>query len=86
MKLICSCTYFEHLWEIYLIGIQVTNRGCCGLGAVEVTSFCNELTPVCNDASKYVFWDTFDLSEVSYQYLAKCVEINVLSQICNSSD
>ncbi|KAG5052804.1 hypothetical protein JHK87_005002 [Glycine soja] len=66
-------------------GLEVTNRGCCGLGALEVTALCNKLTPVCNDASKYVFWDSFHLSEVSNQYLAKCVEINVLPQFCNSS-
>ncbi|RZC26357.1 GDSL esterase/lipase [Glycine soja] len=61
-------------------GIEVTNRGCCGLGEVEVAPFCIELTPVCNDASKYVYWDSYHLSEVSYQYLAKYLEAEVLPQ------
>lgn len=80
MKIICSYIYFEHLWEISQIGIEVTNRGCCGLGEVEVAPFCIELTPVCNDASKYVYWDSYHLSEVSYQYLAKYLEAEVLPQ------
>ncbi|RDX70800.1 GDSL esterase/lipase, partial [Mucuna pruriens] len=59
-------------------GMEVTNLGCCGLGVVEVSPICNEFTPVCNDASKYVFWDALHYTEASYLYLAKYIEAELL--------
>ncbi|XP_027368457.1 uncharacterized protein LOC113874434 [Abrus precatorius] len=61
-------------------GILVTNDGCCGSGLIEVSPFCNEFTPVCDDPSKYIFWDSVHFSEASYLYLAKHIEKDVLPQ------
>ncbi|OIW04395.1 hypothetical protein TanjilG_32587 [Lupinus angustifolius] len=61
-------------------GVEITNRGCCGTGLFEVAPLCTELTPVCNDASKYVFWDSLHASEVTNQYVAKYLEIQGLPQ------
>ncbi|XP_027368459.1 GDSL esterase/lipase At2g24560-like [Abrus precatorius] len=61
-------------------GIMVTNEGCCGSGLIEVSVVCNEFTPVCDDPSKYIFWDSIHFSEASYLYLAKNIERQVLPQ------
>ena len=39
---------------------------------------CNELTPVCDDDSKYVFWDSVHPSEATYKYIAKYLELEVV--------
>ncbi|KAK7385591.1 hypothetical protein VNO78_31317 [Psophocarpus tetragonolobus] len=59
-------------------GFKEANKGCCGTGLFEVTPFCNEITPICDDPSKYVFWDSVHPTEVAYQYIAKYVEMEVL--------
>ncbi|QHO27818.1 hypothetical protein HN51_024912 [Arachis hypogaea] len=59
-------------------GFKETKRGCCGTGLFEVTPLCNEITPVCDDASKYVFWDSVHPTEATYQYIAKYLEMEVL--------
>ncbi|XP_023746539.1 GDSL esterase/lipase At3g14820 [Lactuca sativa] len=45
-------------------GLQVTDRGCCGTGLLEVVFLCNRLSPTCPDDSKYFFWDSIHLSEI----------------------
>ena len=65
-----SHTNPARFWAIYGIGIEVTNVGCYGFGIFEVTPFCNPLSPVCKDASKYVFFDAFHSSEISIRYTA----------------
>jgi len=55
---------------MYQIGMEVTNRGCCGSGYLEVIEICNAFTPLCSNHSKYVFWDSVHLTEASYSYLA----------------
>ncbi|RDX74228.1 GDSL esterase/lipase, partial [Mucuna pruriens] len=59
-------------------GFKETTRGCCGTGFFEVTPLCNEITPICDDPSKYVFWDSVHPTEVAYQYIAKYIEMEVL--------
>nr|KYP72931.1 GDSL esterase/lipase At2g30310 family [Cajanus cajan] len=59
-------------------GFKETSKGCCGTGLFEVTPLCNEITPICGDPSKYVFWDSVHPTEVAYQYIAKYLEMNVL--------
>ncbi|CAL0315601.1 unnamed protein product [Lupinus luteus] len=61
-------------------GLEITNRGCCGTGLIEAATLCTELTPVCNDASKYVFWDSLHVTEVTNQYIAKYLETQALPQ------
>ncbi|XP_057442196.1 GDSL esterase/lipase At2g30310-like [Lotus japonicus] len=61
-------------------GFKETNKGCCGTGLFEVTPLCNELTRVCDDASKYVFWDSVHPTEAAYKYFAKYLEMEILSK------
>ncbi|XP_024966925.1 GDSL esterase/lipase At5g42170-like [Cynara cardunculus var. scolymus] len=44
-------------------GLEVTNRGCCGTGNIEVGFSCNRFISTCYDDSKYLFWDSIHLSE-----------------------
>ncbi|KAG0474879.1 hypothetical protein HPP92_014565 [Vanilla planifolia] len=51
-------------------GFVESKRGCCGTGTFEVTLTCNSLTTlVCEDASKYVFWDSYHPTERAYRIL-----------------
>ncbi|XP_020592830.1 GDSL esterase/lipase EXL3-like [Phalaenopsis equestris] len=51
-------------------GFVESKRGCCGTGTFEVTQTCNSLTTfVCEDASKYVFWDSYHPTERGYKIL-----------------
>ncbi|BAF26596.1 GDSL esterase/lipase EXL3 [Oryza sativa Japonica Group] len=51
-------------------GFEVTNRGCCGTGVFEVTLTCNRYTAdVCRDVDKFLFWDTYHLTERGYNIL-----------------
>ncbi|XP_006661793.1 GDSL esterase/lipase EXL3-like [Oryza brachyantha] len=57
-------------------GFEVTNRGCCGTGVFEVTLTCNRYTAhACRDVDKFLFWDTYHLTERGYNIL--------LSQVIN---
>lgn len=73
---------FEYLCSFlltfYHTGFKETNKGCCGTGIFEVAPLCNELTLVCDDASKYVFWDSVHPTEATYQYIAKYIKMEVL--------
>lgn len=40
--------------------------GCCGTGLVEAAVLCNLKSVVCEDASRYVFWDSIHPTEKSY--------------------
>ncbi|KAJ4803198.1 GDSL esterase/lipase EXL3 [Rhynchospora pubera] len=51
-------------------GFEVTDRGCCGTGIFEITLTCNRYTSEpCKDPSKFLFWDTFHLTEKGYTIL-----------------
>ncbi|XP_020700914.1 GDSL esterase/lipase EXL3-like [Dendrobium catenatum] len=51
-------------------GFVESKRGCCGTGTLEVTLTCNSLTTfICEDASKYVFWDSYHPTERAYEIL-----------------
>lgn len=50
-------------------GIEVTNKGCCGLGYTEVAVLCNVLTPTCRNASEYLFWDSVHPTQAAYQHV-----------------
>lgn len=52
-----------------MTGFEEVNCGCCGSGIVEASFLCNPKSPVCADATKYVFWDSIHPSERSYQLL-----------------
>ncbi|KAK4259702.1 hypothetical protein QN277_006009 [Acacia crassicarpa] len=50
-------------------GFDEVNYGCCGSGYIETASLCNEKSPVCSDASKYVFWDSLHPTDKAYHYI-----------------
>ncbi|MCE0481720.1 hypothetical protein HAX54_039700 [Datura stramonium] len=56
-------------------GFEETNRGCCGSGLVEAGPLCTRLSPVCSDASQYIFFDSIHPTESTYykaaDYLVK---------------
>ncbi|KAH7850869.1 hypothetical protein Vadar_003973 [Vaccinium darrowii] len=50
-------------------GFTQVNRGCCGTGFYEIGTLCNQTTPLCSDASKYVFWDAAHPTERTYRII-----------------
>ncbi|KAJ7959899.1 GDSL esterase/lipase [Quillaja saponaria] len=62
-------------------GFEVTNRGCCGTGLLEAGPLCNAITPICDEASTYLFWDSVHPSEAANQYLAAYVKKEVLPKL-----
>ncbi|XP_010920107.1 GDSL esterase/lipase EXL3 [Elaeis guineensis] len=53
-------------------GFEVSNRGCCGTGEIEVTLLCNKVTAsVCPDVTKYVFWDSYHPTERAYKIMVE---------------
>ncbi|RVX03433.1 GDSL esterase/lipase EXL3 [Vitis vinifera] len=61
-------------------GFEVVDKGCCGSGTIEVAVLCNQLSPfTCEDASTYVFWDSYHPTERAYkviidEIIQKCVD------------
>nr|XP_043612329.1 GDSL esterase/lipase At5g45960-like [Erigeron canadensis] len=51
------------------LGFDDVSTGCCGSGYIEAAVLCNMNSPVCDDASKYVFWDSVHPTEKAYQYI-----------------
>eukprot|EP00253_Pinus_taeda_P009913 PITA_09913 len=63
-------------------GFETSNRGCCGTGYTEVGITCNSnISFICPDASKYVFWDAVHSTEKTYHLTAKMVLDNYISQL-----
>ncbi|CAI9107091.1 OLC1v1006373C1 [Oldenlandia corymbosa var. corymbosa] len=52
-------------------GFVETSKGCCGTGTVEAGPLCNHLTPVCGNASEFIFWDSIHPGESVYRYLTE---------------
>ncbi|KAL2494941.1 GDSL esterase/lipase [Forsythia ovata] len=48
---------------------DVVNSGCCGTGFLEASFLCNPRSSVCQDASKYVYWDSIHPTERTYNLL-----------------
>uniref|UniRef100_A0ACD5W7J9 Uncharacterized protein n=1 Tax=Avena sativa TaxID=4498 RepID=A0ACD5W7J9_AVESA len=57
-------------------GFEVADLGCCGTGLFEVTLTCNSYTAdACADPTKFLFWDTYHLTETGYNILmAKIID------------
>ncbi|GJT91558.1 GDSL esterase/lipase-like protein [Tanacetum coccineum] len=49
--------------------LEEVSTGCCGSGYIEAAILCNMNSPVCDDASKYVFWDSVHPTERAYHYI-----------------
>ncbi|KAJ0969920.1 hypothetical protein J5N97_022797 [Dioscorea zingiberensis] len=58
----------------FAYGFEESTKGCCGTGYFEVTLACNSLTTsTCEDASKFVFWDSYHPTERAYNILIRGV-------------
>ncbi|XP_071704567.1 GDSL esterase/lipase EXL3-like [Rutidosis leptorrhynchoides] len=44
-------------------GFEVIDKGCCGTGLMEVSTLCNKLTPICDNRTKFFFWDGYHFTE-----------------------
>ncbi|KAF7824416.1 GDSL esterase/lipase [Senna tora] len=47
-------------------GFDEVNKGCCGSGYIEASFLCNNISLVCSDPSKYVFWDSIHPTQEAY--------------------
>ncbi|EYU36801.1 hypothetical protein MIMGU_mgv1a0249801mg, partial [Erythranthe guttata] len=61
-------------------GFEVSDRGCCGTGNVEVVILCNRYSGTCGDDSKYVFWDSYHPTEKAYKVLVDQVLLKYLDK------
>ncbi|KAL4283264.1 hypothetical protein GQ457_16G012850 [Hibiscus cannabinus] len=51
-------------------GFEVVNKGCCGIGNIEVVVLCNQLSPLtCTNVDKYISWDSYHPTEKVYRVL-----------------
>lgn len=51
---------------------------------MEAGPLCNSLTPVCENASQYVFWDSIHPTEAAYRVLVEYLEKDLSTKIHNS--
>ncbi|KAL5698058.1 hypothetical protein ACHQM5_029143 [Ranunculus cassubicifolius] len=62
--------FLDIITNYHSYGFEVATRGCCGTGTFEVSFLCNKLNPVtCEDASDYVFWDSYHPTQKAYEQL-----------------
>ncbi|KAF7828981.1 GDSL esterase/lipase EXL3-like [Senna tora] len=55
-------------------GFEVTEKGCCGTGNIEVGILCNPYSVnTCSNASNYIFWDSYHPTEKAYNALSSLV-------------
>uniref|UniRef100_A0A3Q7GSC3 Major facilitator superfamily (MFS) profile domain-containing protein n=1 Tax=Solanum lycopersicum TaxID=4081 RepID=A0A3Q7GSC3_SOLLC len=50
-------------------GFEEVDKGCCGTGTIEVSTLCNKYSAICEDDTKYLFWDSFHPTEKGYKVL-----------------
>ncbi|XP_020596700.1 GDSL esterase/lipase EXL3-like isoform X2 [Phalaenopsis equestris] len=83
-KLLVYVEIYDILYDIIQqptkYGFEVSTKGCCGTGDLEVAVLCNTMTSsVCADVSKYVFWDSYHPTEKTYQILVSWVYKNYIN-------
>ena len=59
-------------------GMAETKIGCCGTGLIEAAPLCNAFTPVCENASQYVFWDSIHPTEAAYRVVFEYLKKDLL--------
>ncbi|KVI03721.1 Lipase, GDSL [Cynara cardunculus var. scolymus] len=52
-------------------GFTETKVGCCGTGFLEAGPICTPLTPLCDDPSSHLFFDSIHPTEAAYRYVTK---------------
>ncbi|PWA30866.1 SGNH hydrolase-type esterase domain-containing protein [Artemisia annua] len=48
-------------------GFEEVHKGCCGTGLIEADFLCNTKSRLCDDVTKYLFWDAFHPTEKGYR-------------------
>ncbi|KAF3681519.1 GDSL esterase/lipase [Capsicum annuum] len=62
-------------------GFQVASVACCGTGLFEMGYLCDKLSPLtCTDASKFVFWDAFHVTDKTNQIISDFLMKYVFAQ------
>ncbi|XP_057823937.2 GDSL esterase/lipase At2g42990 [Cryptomeria japonica] len=66
---------YENLLDMkknpFLYGFEISDRGCCGTGLLEVGPLCHVKTLItCSNTSKSVFWDSAHPTQATYQIIA----------------
>ncbi|XP_075098789.1 GDSL esterase/lipase At2g31550-like [Nicotiana tabacum] len=51
-------------------GYLEVGRGCCGTGLFEVGWLCNHLTPICSNASQFLYFDAIHPTELAYHSIS----------------
>ncbi|KAM7258240.1 hypothetical protein ACFE04_013981 [Oxalis oulophora] len=62
-------------------GFVETTKGCCGTGLLEVSFLCNVQTPLCANASQYVFFDSIHPSEATYKFITQSLIQDLLPKL-----
>ncbi|XP_060184786.1 GDSL esterase/lipase EXL3-like [Lycium barbarum] len=50
-------------------GFEEAKKGCCGSGNLEVGILCTKYSAICEDDTKYLFWDNFHPTDKGYRIL-----------------
>ncbi|KAE8712750.1 putative GDSL-like Lipase/Acylhydrolase family protein [Hibiscus syriacus] len=62
-------------------GFTESNKGCCETGLVEAAFLCNAETPVCENPSEFMFWDSIHPSETAYKALSDWLVNRILQKL-----
>ncbi|XP_022039405.1 GDSL esterase/lipase At5g42170 [Helianthus annuus] len=62
-------------------GLEVTDRGCCGIGIIEMSFSCNKLSKLCRDDSKFLFWDSLHPTEKGCDIYINLILPNLLKSL-----
>ncbi|KAM0044677.1 putative triacylglycerol lipase [Helianthus debilis subsp. tardiflorus] len=64
-------------------GFTETVKGCCGTGLLEAGPICTctPLTPLCQNSSEYLFFDSIHPSEKAYHYVTECLMKEIIDKL-----
>ncbi|KAG9446098.1 hypothetical protein H6P81_012226 [Aristolochia fimbriata] len=62
-------SFADIIYTPHQFGFMESRRGCCGTGYLEFSFLCNSKCAVCEDPTKYVFWDAIHPTEKAYYFL-----------------
>ena len=69
---------FVYIYMIRVCGIETgfkeTKRGCCGTGFLETSLMCNVFSPVCQNRSEFLFFDSIHPSEATYNVIGNLLD------------
>ncbi|KAK4723087.1 hypothetical protein R3W88_013320 [Solanum pinnatisectum] len=69
-KLAQSKLVFIDIYNTFLdLIVNPKKYGCCGTGTIEAIILCNEFSGICEDDTKYLFWNSYHPTEKGYKIL-----------------